>query len=67
MKINLLKYFITAFYLCSTFVAFAQPGTDDSGGTLEGSDAPAASIDGYIWVLTVLILTYAFLRLRSLC
>lgn len=65
MKTNLLKYYIPAFYFCCTFVAFAQPGTDDSGGTLEGSDTPAAPIDGYVWVLAALGLLYVFLRLRA--
>jgi hypothetical protein len=65
MKTNLLKYYIAAFYLCSTFAAFAQPGTDDSGNTLEGADTPAATIDGYVWVLAALGLVYVFLRLRS--
>jgi len=66
MKTNLLKYYIAAFYLCSTFAAFAQPGTEDTGGTgnLEGTD-PAAPIDGYVWVLAALGLVYVFLRLRA--
>jgi hypothetical protein len=64
MKTNLLKYYIAAFYLCSTFVAFAQPGTDDTGGTLEGGDPPAP-IDGYVWVLAALGLVYVFLRVRT--
>lgn len=65
MKKNLLKYYIAAFYLCSTFAAFAQPGTDDTGGTLEGGDTPAAPIDGYVWFLAALGLVYVFLRLRA--
>jgi len=67
MKTNLLKYYIAAFYLCSTFAAFSQPGTEDTGGTgnLEGTD-PAAPIDGYVWVLAALGLVYVFLRLRAL-
>ena len=65
MKTNLLKYYIAAFYLCSTFVAFAQPGTDDNASGLEGADAPAAPIDGYVWVLAALGLVYVFLRLRA--
>lgn len=64
MKTNLLKYYTAAFFLCSTVVTFAQPGTDDSGGTLEGAD-PAAPIDGYVWVLAAIGLVYVFLRLRA--
>ena len=66
MKNNLLKYYIVAFYLCSTFVLFAQPGTDDTGGTLEGGDAPAAPIDDYVWVLAAIGLLFVFFRFRAL-
>jgi hypothetical protein len=65
MKNNVLKYYIATFYLCSTFVTFAQPGTDDDTGGLEGGDTPAAPIDGYVWVLAALGLVYVFLRLRA--
>lgn len=66
MKTNLLKYYIAAFYFCSTFVMVAQePGTDDTGSTLEGGDTPAAPIDGYVWVLGAIGLVYVFLRLRA--
>ena len=66
MKNNVLKYYIAAFYLCSTFVLFAQPGTTDNSGTLEGADAPAAPIDGYVWVLALVGLVYVFLRFRAI-
>lgn len=65
MRNKLLKYYIAAFYLCSTFVALAQPGTDDGSGTLEGADTPAAPIDGYVWFLAAIGLVYVFLRLRA--
>lgn len=44
MKNNLLKYYILAFYLCSSFVLFAQtPGTTGNGfGGLEG-ESPVSS------------------------
>jgi hypothetical protein len=66
MKTNLLKYYIVAIYLCSTFVMVAQPGTnDDTTEGLEATDEPAASVDGYVWVLAALGLVYIFLRLRA--
>lgn len=65
MKTNVLKYYIAAFYLCSTFVMVAQPGTNDDNGTLEGADTPAAPIDGYVWVLAAIGLVYVFLRLKA--
>ncbi len=64
MKKNLLKYYIAAFYLFSAFVAFAQPGSNDTGGDLEGGDNPAP-IDDYVWFLAALGFVYVFLRLRA--
>jgi len=66
MKNNLLKYYIAAFYLCSNFVLFAQPGTGNDAGDLEGADAPAAPIDNYLWVLALLGLIYVFIKLRTI-
>ena len=69
MKNTTLKYYITAFYLCSTFVMFAQqPGGNDTGGSLEGDgDAtPAAPIDNYIWVLAIIGLILVFIKFRAI-
>lgn len=68
MKNNLLKYYIAAFYLCSTFIMFAQdPGT---GGGIENDgteDAtPAAPIDDYVWVLALIGLVFVFLKFRAI-
>lgn len=69
MKNNLLKYYIAAFYLCSTFVMFAQ-ATDDGTGTLEDNGAndttPAAPIDDYVWVLALIGLVFVFLKFRAI-
>lgn len=45
MKTNFLKYYITAFYLCSSFITFAQPRTNDDTNGLEGDEIPAAPIN----------------------
>ena len=67
MKNNLLKYYIAAFYLCSTFVLFAQPGTEDADGTLETTDAtPAAPIDDYLWVLALVGLVFVFMKFTAI-
>lgn len=66
MKNNLLKYYTAAIFSCSTFVLFAQPGTTNDTGNLEGADAPAAPIDNYIWVLVVIALVYVFLKFRAI-
>ena len=65
MKTNLLKYYIIAFYLCSTFVMFGQPGTNDGAGGLEGGDPPAASIDNYIYLLAIVGVVYVFYSTRK--
>jgi hypothetical protein len=66
MKNKLLKYYIVAFYLCSTVLSFAQtPGSDDNDTGLESADAPAAPIDDFVWVLALICLFYVFLRVRS--
>lgn len=65
MKNNVLKYYIAAFYLCATFVTFAQPGDNDNGSNLEGSDPPA-SIDDYVWLLAVVGLAFVFLKFRAM-
>jgi hypothetical protein len=70
MKNNVLKYYIAAFYLCSTFILFAQPGDGNGGtgdGALEGADAPAAApIDNYVWVLALVGLMFVFMKLRAI-
>ena len=71
MKNNLLKYYIIAIYLCSTFVLFAQPG-DGNGGTgddsLEGTggDSTPVPLDEYVWVLVLVGLAYAILKIRAM-
>lgn len=65
MKNNVSKYFVTAVFLCSTFIMFADdPGTGTDGDPLEGGDPPLP-IDGYVWVLAAMSLVYVFLRLRA--
>jgi hypothetical protein len=66
MKNILLKFYIVAFFIGSTLVTFAQPGTDDGTGTLEGADTPGAPIDNYVWVLALLGLVFVFLKVRAI-
>jgi len=63
MKNNLVKFYITAFFLCCTLVTFAQPGVVDE---TDGDTTPAASINGYVWILVAIGLVYAFLRFRAI-
>jgi hypothetical protein len=69
MKNNLLKYYLAAFYLCSTFIMFAQtdPGTDggiENDGTQDAT--PAAPIDDYVWLLALIGLVFVFLKFRAI-
>lgn len=65
MKTNFLKYYIAAFYLCSSFITFAQPGTNDDNSGLEGDEIPAAPIDDYVLVLAAIALVYVFLKIKA--
>ena len=65
MKNILSKSYITLFFLLASFVTFAQPGTDDGTGTLEGTDAPAP-IGDYLWVLALVGLVLVFLTFRAI-
>ncbi len=65
MKTNFLKYYITVFYLCFTFSAFAQPGTNDDNSGLEGTETPAAPIDDYVVFLAAIGLVYVLLKTRA--
>lgn len=71
MKNTVLKYYIAAFYLCSTFVMFAQtPGTSSDNGGVEGDgtgdSTPSAAIDDYVWVLAIIGLVFVFMRLKAI-
>jgi hypothetical protein len=68
MKNNLVKIYIVAFYLCSTFVVIAQPGDDNAGGDLEGTggDSTPVPLDEYVWVLVLVGLAYAILKIRAM-
>jgi hypothetical protein len=65
MKNNILKYYITVFCFCSTFVLFAQPGSEDTGGGLEGGDPAPAPIDDYIWILALVGFLFLFMKFRA--
>jgi hypothetical protein len=65
------KLYIIAFYLCSTFVMFAQdlPGESTGGsGTLdEDTDTtPGAAIDHYVLLLAVVGMIFVFMKFRAM-
>jgi hypothetical protein len=67
MKNTVLKYYIVAFYLCSTFVLFAQPGDTAPGGLEgDGDTTPGAPIDNYVWVVAIIGLAFAFMKFRAI-
>ncbi|MDN3677963.1 hypothetical protein QWY90_11650 [Flavobacterium paronense] len=50
---KLLKFYILAVVLFSDFVAFAQPGDEDTGGGLEGGDPQPAPINSKMILLAI--------------
>ena len=48
-----LKFYILTFVLLSDFVAFAQPGDDEGGGGLEGTDPQPAPINSKMILLAI--------------
>ncbi len=65
MKNILSKSYLTLFFLLATFIAFADPGTTDTNGTMENNDAPAP-IGDYVWVLALLGIVFVFLTFRAI-
>ena len=64
------KFYTIAFYICSTTMMLAQPGTGSSnnGVDTDGSSdtTPAAAIDYYVWVLAVVGLLFVFMKFRAM-
>jgi mannose/fructose/N-acetylgalactosamine-specific phosphotransferase system component IIC len=65
MKNNLFKIYVFAFFLMNGFVMFAQPGDDDTGGILEGDDAPVAPIDSKLILLALVGIVFAVYTFRN--
>jgi hypothetical protein len=70
MKNNVLKFYITAIYFCSTVMLFAQPGSGSNNGGIDDSGAsdttPGAPIDDYVWVLALVGLVFVYMKFRSI-
>lgn len=68
MKNIELKLYSIVLFFCSTTMLFAQtPGdTGDGTGGLEGTDAVAAPIDNYVWVLTFIGILLVFMKFRAI-
>lgn len=69
MKNSLIKFYTIAFYFSATFMMMAQAPSDDAdnGGIDDNgeNDVTGAPIDDYVWVLTLIALTFAFLKFRA--
>lgn len=65
MKATLLKIYIFSFLFMTDFAGFAQPGTDDGGGGLEGDDPPPAPINTKLIFLAVFGILYAAYYFRN--
>jgi hypothetical protein len=65
MKNKLFNLYLLSFFLFIDFVAFAQPGSDDGSGGLEGNDPPPAPINGKLLWLVVIALIYAVYTIQN--
>lgn len=65
MKNQFTKYYIAFFYLCSSFMLFAEPGDVNDTSDLEIVDTPAAPINDYLWVLALAGLMLIFLKMKA--
>lgn len=62
---NLWKLYLLSFVLMTDFVAFAQPGDNDTGGGLEGNDPQPAPINSKLILLAItgiLFVMYTYRR-----
>ena len=65
MKKKFNKYYIATFYLCTNFVLFAQPSSNNGTSDLESGDAAPAPINNYLWVLAFVGILFIFMKLRA--
>lgn len=66
MKNTLLKTYCTLFCLLSSFLLFAIPPGDDSDtGDLDVPDAPAAPINGKLFILAFAGIIFAFYTFKK--
>ncbi|WP_310558240.1 hypothetical protein [Flavobacterium sp.] len=66
MKNTIVKIGLTIVCLFSNLLLFADPGDESDTGDLEGGDAfPGAPIGDYIWVLALIVVVYAFWKLKA--
>jgi hypothetical protein len=69
MKNKFLKYCIALFFLCSSSIMFAQPGSgSDNGGVDDngsGDSTPGAPIDDYVGILAIVGLSYVLIKVKA--
>lgn len=64
MKKKFNKYYTAFLFLYSSFALFAQPGSGNGTGDLESTDAAAAPINDYIWILALVGLIFVFKKMK---
>jgi len=65
MKNKIPHICLVSFFLLTDFVVFAQPGSNDGSGGLEGNDPPPAPIDGKLLWLGLIAIIFAFYSFRK--
>lgn len=60
MKTKLFNIYLIGFFLLTDFIMFAQPGSDNGGGDLEGEDPAPAPINSKLIILGIVGIMYVY-------
>jgi hypothetical protein len=64
MKKNLLKIYITCFFILSNVMMFSQ-GDEDDNGDLEGNDPPPVPINNKMFMLLIVGVVYSYFVFKN--
>lgn len=64
MKHNLIKYYFTLIFFCTSLMLFAAPGNNNETNDLENTDAPVP-IDDYIGIVATMGVLFVFMKLNE--
>ena len=65
MKNTALKAYILFFFLYSNSIIWANPGSENDTSNLEATDAVAAPIDNYVWLVALMGFALVFRVLKK--
>lgn len=68
MKNKFFKYCIALFFLCSSTMLFAQPGSGSDNGGVDGDgtgdSTPGTPIDDYVGIMTMIGISYVLIKVK---